>query len=108
MERGNNVQEQLRHFRNEKKFSASEWDKRGLNPSDEATCLQLETFFNNYTDDLINTIESSVTHEVLTTILQSALTRIDAQMYDTEEREFIGDYIIKLANIIQVDIYYSN
>lgn len=47
---------QLQTFREKHKFAVSEWEKRGLNPSDPALCFKMETLLNDCADSLIDLV----------------------------------------------------
>ncbi|MBL3659062.1 DUF4844 domain-containing protein [Fulvivirga sp. 2943] len=49
----NEILEKLSRFKKKDKFSDSELDKRGLNPSDVELCSKMEGLFNDCADSLI-------------------------------------------------------
>ncbi len=103
MERKKDILEKLNQFRQLDKFSTSEWNERGLNPSENELCDRLEYLFNICADNLIEAINSECTQVQLKKVLSSNLKNFRSLDYDTEEREFICDYFFKLSNIISVD-----
>ena len=92
--------EKLKRFREKNKFSDSEWEKRGLNPSDSDLCLKMENLFNGCTDSLINSVENNNNQRKIKKSLKNGLQKFDKLDYDTEEREFI----FELSQIVDIDI----
>lgn len=100
----NEILEKLSQFKQKDKFSDSEWDKRGLNPSDIELCSKMERLFNDCADSLINSVKNNKNKKANKKILKSGLQRFNKLDYDTEEREFICDYFFELSQIVDVDI----
>ncbi len=94
---------QLKDFRQKHKFSDSEWEKRGLNPSDSDLCLKMETLFNDCADSLIDLVSRDQSGRLIKKELKTVLDRFNKMDYDTEEKEFICDYFYKLSQILNVD-----
>lgn len=85
------------------KFSNAAWEQRGLNPSDSEMCRELQNLFNNCASKLIEAIRADANSKQSNRILKSYLKSIHKIDYDTEEREFIGDYFDQLSKIVFVD-----
>ena len=98
----NNELNQLANLKNARKFSDSEWIKRGLNPSSQNIVDLMETNIDNCLSDLIASIQESKTKNSKKAILKSNL-RKNGKNFDTEEKEFIADYYLKISKIIDVD-----
>ena len=96
--------EKLKRFREKSKFSNSEWEKRGLNPSDSDLCIKMENLFNDCTDSLIDSVENNKNQRLIKKSLKNGLHSFDKLDYDTEEREFICDYFFELSQIVEIDI----
>jgi hypothetical protein len=99
-----NLVEKLLTFKKRDKFSAQSWEDRGLNPSDDTLCETLEALFNSCANSLIETIKEQGSSKQLKVVLNSNLSLLDKKQYDTEEKEFICDLFIELAEIVNVDI----
>jgi len=104
MPTGNHILEQLKAFRAKDKFSASAWDKRGLIPSDAEMCSRLNDLFNKCADNLIEATEHRASPKHYRRVLRAGLSTFNRYHYDTEEREFICDYLFDLSQIVKVDI----
>lgn len=96
--------DKLNAFRRREKFSTSEWEERGLNPSDNEMCAKLQNLFNDCADNLIEATNSDFKPRQVKSILKRWLDSIDSSDYDTEEREFICEYFDQLSKIVSVDI----
>lgn len=94
---------QLKDFRQKHKFADSEWEKRGLNPSDSDLCLKMETLFNDCADSLIDLVSRNQSERLIKKELKTGLGRFNKLDYDTEEKEFIYDYFYQLSQILNVD-----
>jgi hypothetical protein len=94
---------QLNEFKNKGKFIASEWGKRGLNPSDSEMCNRLESFFNHLAEILINFVNDDSPKKILKKGLKNNLSQLNREKYDTEEREFIVEYFFELSQILKID-----
>jgi hypothetical protein len=95
--------EKLLAFKAKDKFSYSEWNDRGLNPSGDELCRKLEALFNECATLLIKEIESNPGSKKLKRILKNSFKKFNANDYDTEEKEFISDYFYKISQIIEID-----
>lgn len=96
--------EALKEFISRDKFSDEVWNKRGLNPSAPEMSSFLGSFFNDCASNLILKLESGTRRRSLKLYLKSSLRRLNKYDYDTEEKEFIGDLFMELAEITGVDI----
>jgi len=104
MSTDSHILEELKAFRAKDKFSASAWDKRGLIPSDAEMCSRLNDLFNRCADDLIEATEQSPSSRQYRKILKASLSSVNRYQYDTEEREFVCDYYLQLAEMVKVDL----
>ncbi|MBZ4036427.1 DUF4844 domain-containing protein [Flavobacterium sp. 17A] len=95
--------ERLNYLLEKKKFADSEWEKRGLNPSDNELCELMESKFNECLHSLILLIENNAFQSKLKLELKRSLKSFDKSIFDTEEREFICDYFDEIAKIIETD-----
>ena len=77
MENQQKVLDKLESFKKKHKFSTSEWNKRGLNPSNTETCDRLEQLFNDCTSNLISAVNSNATKRQLRKILKSGLSNFN-------------------------------
>jgi hypothetical protein len=93
----------LKDFRQKHKFVDSEWEKRGLNPSDSDLCLKMETLFNDCIDSLIDLVNRNQSVKLFKKELKTGLDRFNKMDYDTEEKEFICDNFYELSQILNVD-----
>lgn len=96
--------EKLIDFKNHDKFSDEAWEERGLNPSDENICNQLNVIFDETTQELVENLNSGVESNALHETVKKNLNAIDHLGFDTEEREFICDLFFELAEIMSIDI----
>jgi RNase P subunit RPR2 len=94
--------ERLQKLRQKDKFSDSEWNKRGLNPSNGDLVYRMDTLFNECIDDLIQQYGRDSNQNQLKKRLKIGLSRFDKRKFDTEEKEFICDYFHEIANIIDI------
>jgi hypothetical protein len=101
------LSDKLTVFRNRDKFSASAWNERGLNPSASELCMRIDTLLNDCSDCLIKAANQNATPKEFKQILKTGISTLNRTDYDTEEKEFICDYLFELSNIVQVDIKYN-
>lgn len=94
----------LIEFRQKDKFSYSEWEKRGLNPSRQEIIDKMDTSINRCIDEVIEQVQKRASQKELILILKKGVSRLDKREYDTEEKEFICDCFYQLSQIIGVDI----
>ena len=92
----------LAAFKRKKKFSATEWKKRGLLPSSTAICAALETMLNALAGRLATATTETEPSVVADRLLKQALREIDRDEYDTEEAEFVCTLIATLAKIFEL------
>ncbi|SFD17598.1 protein of unknown function [Chitinophaga sp. CF118] len=102
MEKLNTINKLLALKRKDK-FSAEEWERRGVNPSSSELCEQLTLLFNDALDALIKAVENNASGRQLKSILSQHLSGFSKSDYDTEEREFITDLFYKLASILNIE-----
>jgi hypothetical protein len=96
--------EKLTNLRASKKFTDSDWKKRGLNPSDSEKVNEMIQLTDLCMDELFATIKSNPTEEEIRKILTNGLERFKTSYYDTEEKEFICDEFHKIGSIVGLDI----
>lgn len=94
----------LSSFKKRDKFSEASWNARGLNPSDDEVCQQMNNIFMECADSLIEALKVGASKQKLKTILTKSLHTTDKFVYDTEEREFIVDLFHELSEILEIDI----
>jgi len=97
------ILDNLNSFRERNKFSASEWEKRGLNSSDVDLYNGIQNLLNNCADNLIEATNADFTPRKIKSILKNSLDSIKNLEYDTEEREVICEYFDQLSKIVSVD-----
>lgn len=90
-------------FKSKNKFSTDAWEQRGLNPSSDEICDELNSLFNQTADDLIDALNNNLSNKQLLKILKSNLSLFRKQDYDTEEREFVCDVFFDLSEIVGID-----
>lgn len=95
--------DKLKYLLQKKKFSDSEWEKRGLNPSSSELCEQLENNLNNCLNLLLVQFEENSTKKELKRTLNQSLGSLNKVELDTEEKEFVCDYYNEIAKIIEVE-----
>ncbi|MCG8389501.1 MAG: DUF4844 domain-containing protein [Cytophagales bacterium] len=98
----NKITKELKDFLEKDKFSPSEWEGRGLNPSSYERCLQMAGLINDCCKRLIEHAERNGKAKVFKRELIDSLNTFKKARYDTEEKEFIGDYFIELSRIVDV------
>lgn len=97
----NDVIEKLKKIRQKDKFSVTEWNKRGLNPSSTDLCIKMETLLNGCIDELMDCNFKDKKNSKK--VLKNGLLKFNKLDYDTEEKEFIADYFCELADIMKLD-----
>jgi len=95
--------EKLKYLLEKKKFADSEWEKRGLNPSNSELCEQLENHFDNCLNSLLQQVEEQSPKKQLKITLNKNLKSLNKAELDTEEKEFVCDYYHEITKIIEVD-----
>jgi type I site-specific restriction-modification system R (restriction) subunit len=84
--------DQLKYLLEKNKFSYSEWEKRGLNPSASELCEYLENNLNSCLNSLIDKTENNASQKELKKTLSLNLRSLNKSNLDTEEKEFVCDY----------------
>ena len=95
--------DQLKYLLEKNKFSYSEWEKRGLNPSASELCEYLENNLNSCLNSLIDKTENNASQKELKKTLSLNLRSINKSNLDTEEKEFVCDYYNDFSKIVEVD-----
>lgn len=95
--------DKLKYLLEKNKFSDSEWEKRGLNPSASELCEYLENNLNSCLNSLIDKIENNTSQKELKKSLNINLRSLNKSNLDTEEKEFVCDYYNDISKIIEVD-----
>ena len=93
----------LNNLLEKRKFADSEWEKRGLNPSNYELCENLEQNLNKCLNSLLNQIENKSSEKELKKTLKINLKAFNKSSFDTEEKEFICDYYNEISKIIEID-----
>jgi hypothetical protein len=95
--------DQLKYLLEKNKFSYSEWEKRGLNPSASELCEYLENNLNSCLNSLIDKTENNASQKELKKTLSLNLRSLNKSNLDTEEKEFVCDYYNDFSKIVEVD-----
>ncbi|WP_400191228.1 hypothetical protein [Hymenobacter sp. B81] len=95
------ITQQLHSFIARDKFAPADWEARGLHPSDDSLCRELNAKFNACAQDLLGV---PVGGQQFKRVLQIHLTGFSRATLDTEEREFVCDYFSYLADLGGVNI----
>nr|WP_314838589.1 DUF4844 domain-containing protein [uncultured Flavobacterium sp.] len=95
--------DQLKYLLEKNKFSYSEWEKRGLNPSASELCEYLENNLNSCLNSLIDKTENNASQKELKKTLNLNLRSLNKSNLDTEEKEFVCDYYNDFSKIVEVD-----
>ena len=95
--------DQLKYLLEKNKFSYSEWEKRGLNPSASELCEYLENNLNSCLNSLIDKTENNASQKELKKALSLNLRSLNKSNLDTEEKEFVCDYYNDFSKIVEVD-----
>ncbi|CAD5249380.1 MULTISPECIES: DUF4844 domain-containing protein [unclassified Imperialibacter] len=93
----------LQKFLKKDKFSTSEWENRGLNPSSVELCQKMNELLNNCCQKLIELSKTGATNKAFKKELKNGLSTFNKADYDTEEKEFICDYFLELSQILDVN-----
>lgn len=96
--------EQLTKLREKKKFTDSDWEKRGLNPSDTDKVNEMISLTDTCLDELLVDLKSNATEKQLRKTLTRGLKRFKTSYYDTVEKEYIGDELHNIGSILGLDI----
>ncbi|SFQ47178.1 protein of unknown function [Hymenobacter arizonensis] len=103
---GEQLISQLRTFQARRKFANSEFELRGLMPSDSDLCTRLDELFFNCSQALIELIEQNYSLSQRKKYLKAYLKSVERKSLDTEEAEFVAEVFFELAQIVDVDIKY--
>ena len=95
---------ELQKFLEKDKFSSSEWEQRGLNPSSFELCQNMNELLNDCCQNLIELSENGATNKAFKKELKNGLSAFNKSEYDTEEKEFICDYFLELSQIVDVNL----
>ena len=104
MEITQEIIERLTSLRAKKKFTAVDWEKRGLVPSDSDKVNEMIQLTDVCLDELLADVKSNTTEKQIRKTLTKGLKRFKTGYYDTEEQEFIGDEFYKIGSILGLDI----
>lgn len=104
MEFNQEAVQRLTQLRDKKKFTDSDWDKRGLIPSDSEKVNEMTQLMNICLDELLADIKSNSTERQIRKTLTKGLKRFKTSNYDTEEKEFIGDEFHKIGSVLRLNI----
>jgi hypothetical protein len=96
--------ERLKLLREKKKFSDSDWEERGLYPSDRRQVDEMVRLTDICLDELLADIKANRTEKEIGKTLIKGLNRFKTNEYDTEEMEFIGDEFHNIGKILGLDI----
>ncbi|UII20534.1 DUF4844 domain-containing protein [Fulvivirga ligni] len=94
---------ELQRFLKKNKFSNSEWENRGLNPSSLELSQKMYELLNDCCQNLIVLSENGATNKAFKKELKKGLATFNKADFDTEEREFICDYFLELSQIVEVN-----
>jgi hypothetical protein len=95
--------DQLKYLLEKNKFSYSEWEKRGLNPSASELCEYLENNLNSCLNSLIDKTKNNASRKELKKTLSLNLRSLNKSNLDTEEKEFVCYYYNDFSKIVEVD-----
>jgi len=93
----------LDSLKNSELYSDSEWDKRGLIPSEIEKVEQMKFFTNKCLDEIIENAKDYQTKTDYERVLKNGLNRFNKLHYDTEEKEFIADKFYEISLILDLD-----
>ena len=104
MEFNQDTVQRLTQLREKRKFTDSDWNKRGLIPSDLEKVKEMVQLMDTCLDELIAQVKSNSTERQVRKTLTNGLKRFKTSNYDTEEKEFIGDEFHKIGSALGLDI----
>jgi hypothetical protein len=84
-------------------YADSEWDKRGLIPSEKEKVEQMKLLTNECLDKIIEESRDYQTKSNYKKVLENGLRRFNKSDFDTEEKEFIADKFYEISLILDVD-----
>jgi hypothetical protein len=96
--------ERLTKLREKKKFTDSDWGKRGLTPSDTNKVNEMIRLTDTCLDELLTDLRSNPKEKQLRKTLTKGLKRFKTSYYDTEEKEFIGDEFHNIGSVLGLDV----
>lgn len=102
MEEKEKILEQFAELIEKDKFSTEEWNKRGLNPSDDDVIAYMNSRLEMVLAELILAVDNNSNKRTLKKILKKGLARYRRIELDTEEAEFIVDYFEFFAHILEI------
>ncbi|GEL11538.1 protein of unknown function [Flavobacterium glycines] len=94
--------DKLKYLLVKEKFADSEWDKRGLIPSNLELCEHLENNLNDCINSLLNQTEKETPKKIKRILIQN-MKSLNKSELDTEEKEFVCDYYHEISKIVEVD-----
>ena len=95
----------LDSLKNTYKFTAKDWDSRGLIPSPKPLSDKMDGLLNDCLSDLISSQNKDLTQNDYKKVLNRGLKRFKKLDYDTEEREFIADKFDEISKILRIDFH---
>lgn len=98
------ILEQLIALRQAEKFAESEWEERGLNPSESSITDKMRQLTDRCLDELIKDVKDGASEQQVQATLVGGLNRFGALDFDTEEREFIADKFHEIGRAAGVDL----
>ncbi len=97
------VIQELKGFLKKEKFTSSEWERRGLNPSSPEQCHKMADLINKCCERLIVHCANNKATSILKKELKAGIASFNKSEYDTEEKEFIGHHFLELGGIVDID-----
>jgi tRNA G37 N-methylase Trm5 len=98
------AEQKLTRLREKRKFTDSDWARRGLIPSDSGKVQEMIRLTDTCLDELQSDIKSNASEKQLRKTLVKGLKRFKTSEYDTEEREFICDEFRKIGAVLGINI----
>jgi hypothetical protein len=96
--------QRLTQLRSQKKFTDSDWNSRGLNPSEPEIINEMIQLMNACLDELLEDLKSNATERQVRSTLIKGLKKFKSSDYDTEEKEFICDEFNKIGSALGLNI----
>lgn len=96
--------DRLVRLRARRKYTDSDWEKRGLQPSATEVVDELIKLTDQCLDELLVVVQSNPSKQRVRSTLVAGLKRFKRNNFDTEEREFICDEIQKISKVVGVNI----
>lgn len=104
MEDKTQILQKLSALRASERFTPSDWEQRGLVPSESEKISEMRYLMNSFLDKLITGIKSDTSEKRIKKIFTDALTTFKRTYFDTEEKEFIADEFAQAAALLNLDI----